>query len=245
MSVADPAAVSINPAMTPYDSNPDADWTDMCAHAADADTNADRADVRADDRMTHRASGVIDAYRADNRIGFPWNEGGSGSKEAQRQYYAFHAKLHGLTLLPRWRLEHYEDEASNQPFEPLCPRLALPRPHDDPLCFKRLSAAQAKEVIMVKDAGERLEAIKRRANALWLQDGKIDGRDKAHWEEAERQIDLEAETASKNVFDDQNVTATFLQEAYEAGKASIAAELKSRVAIFLERMENADFGSKR
>jgi DUF2934 family protein len=98
---------------------------------------------------------------------------------------------------------------------------------------------------MINDATERLDAIRRRANALWLQDGKIDGRDKAHWEEAERQIDLEARPASKNVCDNQNVTAASLREAYEAGRASIAAELKSRMAVFLERLENADFGSKR
>lgn len=38
---------------------------------------------------------------------------------------------------------------------------------------------------------DREERIRRRAYAIWFDEGCVDGRDKEHWLEAERQIDKE------------------------------------------------------
>jgi hypothetical protein len=95
------------------------------------------------------------------------------------------------------------------------------------------------------EAGKRLEAIRRRANSLWLAEGKIDGRDKAHWEEAERQVDLEAMSASKNGVESESAIAASIREAYQAGRASIASEVKSRMANIFEGLERGDFETQR
>jgi Protein of unknown function (DUF2934) len=36
---------------------------------------------------------------------------------------------------------------------------------------------------------DRVEAIRRRAYEIWQAEGQIEGRDKEHWAEAEKQID--------------------------------------------------------
>jgi hypothetical protein len=95
------------------------------------------------------------------------------------------------------------------------------------------------------EAGKRLEAIRRRANSLWLAEGKIDGRDKAHWEEAERQVDLEAMSASKNGVESESAIAASIREAYQAGRASIASEVKSRMANIFEGLERGGFETQR
>ena len=91
------------------------------------------------------------------------------------------------------------------------------------------------------EAGKRLEAIRRRANSLWLAEDKIDGRDKPHWEEAERQIDLEAMSASKNGVESESAMAASIREAYQAGVASIVSELKSKMTNAFEGLERGDF----
>jgi hypothetical protein len=37
--------------------------------------------------------------------------------------------------------------------------------------------------------GARLEAIQQRAYAIWLEEGRVHGRDKEHWRQAELEID--------------------------------------------------------
>jgi hypothetical protein len=44
--------------------------------------------------------------------------------------------------------------------------------------------------------GARLDAIQHRAYAIWLDDGRIDGRDKEHWRQAELEIDKEVSASS-------------------------------------------------
>ena len=45
-----------------------------------------------------------------------------------------------------------------------------------------------------REVGDRSEAIRKIAYAIWMDEGCVDGRDKEHWAEAERQVDAEAST---------------------------------------------------
>lgn len=63
------------------------------------------------------------------------------------------------------------------------------------------------------------EKIKRRAYALWEQEGRPPGRDQAHWLRAEEEMDLRASLDEPEILESEGTThATSLPKSKTAGR---------------------------